>query len=169
VAPAPAPAPAPTDDGVAEAAPPKIQKGRVGFLTDPPGELYIAGEALGQTSGLPLSLDYGSYDYEVRRGGYETLKGTLVVDKPDMGNVRGELTRIPSENVKVMVVGVVGMRVLVDDVERRPPFTLELPVGPLTVKVYNPNSNIWEAANITVTPSTQRINLNEQFPDLENP
>jgi len=166
-APPPKPTPAPTNDGAAAAdVAPKVKKGRVGFVTSPPGELYLAGEPVGQTDGLELTLDYGSYSYEVRLDGYESLKGSVKVNKAQMDPVRGELKKVEKKIVSLTIVGVTGMRVLIDNAEGKPPFKVSVPVGSMDVKVYNPNTNIWEEQSIQITDSMSVLNLNEIYPHL---
>jgi len=167
VAPTPVPpAPVPTNDGVAEVVP-AVQKGRVGFTTNPPGELYLLNKPVGQTGGLQLALEYGSYDYEVRLEGHETLKGVLLVNKADMGNVTGTLTPKVQEVMQVFMVGAPGLRVLVDDVERPLPFPLDVTPGSLKIKVYNPKTNEWDPKVLTIKSGVKTIRLDDVFPELK--
>jgi hypothetical protein len=188
-APAPAPAPAPEPAPVPEAPapaprtpapvlapndgasavdvnPPQAQKGRVGFVTTPPGELFISGESLGQTDGFEVALPFGKYSYEVRKEGYETLTGSVTVNKADMGVIRGSLTEVERKMVRVTIAGVPGLRVLVNDVEKPIPFMGELPVGEVEVKVFNPSTKIWEPKTLELTSSTNVVNLNLLYPHL---
>jgi len=145
---------------------PKVKKGRVGFVTSPPGELYLAGEPVGQTDGLELALDYGSYSYEVRLDGYESLKGSVKVDKAQMDPVRGELKKVEKKIVSLNIVGAMGMRVLINNAEGTPPFTVKVPTGPLEVKVFNKNTNIWEEQTIDIEASMSFLNLDKVYPHL---
>ncbi len=113
-----------------------------------------------------MALPFGKYSYEVRKEGYETLTGSVTVNKADMGVIRGSLTEVERKMVRVTIAGVPGLRVLVNDVEKPIPFMGELPVGEVEVKVFNPSTKIWEPKTLELTSSTNVVNLNLLYPHL---